>query len=74
MDDMVLFDRNGESCRSSESSCESDGSEHRAPGCNRPAPVDSNGSSLFTGPLFSAFDYEQKKLLANKGGHALHQC
>lgn len=58
--------QNGESCRSSESSCESDGSEHRAPGCNRPAPVDVNGSSLFTGPLFSAFDYEQKKLLANK--------
>ena len=68
----ACFDRNGER-RSSESGCESDGSDYRAPGCNRPPGLGSpaNAATLFgvgpAGSLFSAIDYEQKKLLATKG-------
>ena len=78
---MIHFDSNGER-RSSESGIESDGSDNRAPGSNRPiapppglthpglniSPNSSASSSLFSGnALFVAFEYEQKKLQATKG-------
>ena len=61
----IVFHRNGDSCLSPEPGCEADMLEQRAPGCNGPG----DPSSLFAEPLFSAFNYEQKKVLANKGTH-----